>query len=301
VTAYLDVNAPTWKHVYARQSWLGPIEEYAFPTIGHLKVDLVEPRHILKVLADCDKKGLSSVGRKIRSRLRTVFAGLVAHGQLSSDRVNPCDATVINAARPGNGKVQTGHYRRIDIKDAPATFQRLYELAGGSTALSCWAYMALTAARPTEALSAEWSEINLVNKLWTIPAARTKTGKEHSVPLSDAAVAVLERLPRTSNLVFPNKGGGRLAHSNFAGVPKRAGIEAGAPHSWRSIFRDTVEDKLGLPPHTAEAALGHTLGKVERAYRRETGIETRAKMMSAYAGHLLGKTGDNVVAFKASA
>jgi integrase len=298
VLAYLDINVPTWKHVYARQSWLSPVETYAFPAIGHLRVDTVEPRHILKVLADCDKKGLSSVGRKIRSRLRTVFSGLVAHGQLSSDRINPCDAAVINAARPRNGEVETGHYRRIDLAAAPAAFQQLVKLnesKDGSNMTACWLYLILTAARPTEALSAEWSEINLVNKLWTIPGSKTKTGKDHAVPLSDAAVTVLERQPHVSNLIFPNRGGGRLAHSNFTKAPEKGGIEAGTPHSWRSIFRDACGDVLRVDRDLAEAALAHTLNKTESAYRRGTAIEARRPVMAAYAAFLFDE-GTNVVA-----
>jgi integrase len=98
-------------------------------------------------------------------------------------------------------------------------------------------------------------------------------------------------------LIFPGRGGTKLAHSGLADATARAGIQVGTPHSWRSIFRDVVEDKCGFQPQTAEAALGHSLGAVEGAYRRETAIEARTPMMAAYANWLTGKGADNVVAF----
>jgi hypothetical protein len=99
-------------------------------------------------------------------------------------------------------------------------------------------------------------------------------------------------------VIFANKNGGKFSHSNFFSAPKRAGVEAGTLHSWRSVFRDTVEDKLHLRPEAAEASLGHSLGAVEGAYRRDTGVEARRVMMEAYSQHLMGTGADNVVPFE---
>jgi integrase len=309
VMAYVEANAPTWKHIYARANWLNPVERYAFPVIGHLKVDAVEPRHILAVLKAADEKGVATLGKKVRSRLKTVFDHLIAHGQRDAALGNPADAGVINAGRPKNGKNQGGHYRRIALDDAPATFTKLYELAkgGDNVAIACWVFMALTAARPGEALAAKWEQVNLDKALWLNPVEKTE--KVLEVPLSSTAIALLKEHQRRleaegkpiTGLIFAGNGGGQLAHSNLAGAPKRAGIEAGTPHSWRSLFRDAVEDKLGFRRETAEAALAHSLGPVEKAYRRESGVDARRVMMEAYVGWLTGKGGDNVVAFPASA
>jgi integrase len=146
-------------------------------------------------------------------------------------------------------------------------------------------------------------EVDLDKKLWTVSAARMKTNKEHIVPLSDAALAILKRQAtvRTGDYLFPGRGAGKPSYVNFATGPKTAGFDAGAPHSWRSIFRDAAEDKCGVRRETAEACLAHSLGAVEGAYRRETGVETRRGAMTAYAAWLMDEGKGNVVAFPARA
>jgi integrase len=288
ISAY--VAEKKWKHVYGHANWFNPIERYALPVIGDLKPNEVEPKHILKIIADAEAKGAPSLARKVRSNLGTVFGWLKAHQRRVGD--NPADARTINPGHNGNGKkAKTEHYRRIEIDDAPATFQKLYAGASGNVALSCWVFMALTAARPGDALAARWDQVNLAKRIWKNPVSKTEEPLE--VPLSTAALAILEQAKerRVSDLIFAGNGGGKLAHSNFGGAPGRAGIDAGTAHSWRSIFRDTVEDKLHYTREIAEVALGHSLGAVERAYRRETGVEKRAEMMQKYEGYLLGKAG----------
>jgi integrase len=297
IAAY--VATKTWKHIYGHANWLNPIERYALPVIGDLKPNQVEPKHILKIIADAEAKGAPSLASKVRSNLGTVFGWLKAHQRRVGD--NPADARTINPGHNGRGngkKAKTEHYRRIEIDDAPATFQKLYGLTLGNAAHSCWVFMVLTAARPGDALSARWDQVNWGKKIWKNPVSKTEEPLE--VPLSSAALAILLQAKErsTSDLIFAGNGGGKLAHSNFGSAPKRAGIEAGTAHSWRSIFRDTVEDRLHYTREIAEVALGHSLGAVERAYRRETGVEKRAEMMEAYLGWLTRTSAGNVVALK---
>jgi integrase len=175
------------------QNWFNPIETHAFPVIGHLRVDGVESRHILAVLRAMDAKGVSNLGRKVRSRLKTVFDALIAHGQRDAALGNPADAGVINAGRMKKGKSETEHYRRIALDAAPDVFARLVGLAADNVAIACWAFMGLTAARPGEALAARWDEIDLEKKLWMNPATKTRAKTEPlPVPLSPLALAVLD-------------------------------------------------------------------------------------------------------------
>jgi integrase len=314
VETYLKANVSRWQGVYARSNWFNPIETHAFPVIGSLKVSVVEPRHILAVIKAMDDKGVPVLASKVRSRLKTVFDYLAAHGLRDTRLGNPADAGVINA---GNASVSdSGHFRRIELDAAPDAFMKLVSLAPSNVPIACWAFMALTAARPGEALAARWDQIDRNKKLWLNPAPKTKKarkakgkakaedGKPLPVPLSDLALAVLDMAEswRRGDLIFPGRGGGKLAHSSFATMPMRAAKgDAGSPHSWRSIFRDVVEDKCGFRPETAEAALGHSLGAVEGAYRRETAFEARIPMMQAYADWLLGRAAGNVVALKGRA
>jgi integrase len=161
-----------------------------------------------------------------------------------------------------------------------------------------------TAARPSEALNAKWSEIDFAKKLWTVPAVRMKTAKLHVVPLSTIALTVLERQLGVrvgdADAVFPGMSGGVMSYSKFSQAPLRSGIDCGSPHSWRSIFRDWGEEKGGIASQTLEAALAHSLGAVESAYRRETAVPARTVAMQKYADWLEGRQAD-VVPFKARA
>jgi integrase len=162
--------------------------------------------------------------------------------------------------------------------------------------------MIATAARPSEALRTQWGEIDLARRLWTIPAARMKSAREHVAPLSPIALAVLERQARvrTGDAVFPGRSGSPLSYDGFATAPARAGLDAGSPHGWRSVFRDACGDRLRVDRDLAEAALAHSLGAVEGSYRRETAIEARRPVMEAYARWLTSDD-DNVIAFPARA
>jgi integrase len=124
-----------------------------------------------------------------------------------------------------------------------------------------------------------------------------KTGKEHVVPLSAAALKVLERQAsvRVGDYVFPGRGAGKPSYVNFAIAPKHAGFDAGSPHSWRSIFRDWAGDIGRVDRDLAEAALAHAVNAVEGAYRRQTAIEARRGPMEAYARWLLDEGADTVV------
>jgi integrase len=120
--------------------------------------------------------------------------------------------------------------------------------------------------------------------------------------LSSLAVAALKRQAtvRTGDAVFPGRSGSTLSYDSFTHAPKKAWVDAGTPHSWRSVFRDACGDRLRVDRDLAEAALSHTLDAVEGAYRRETAIEARRPVMEAYAQWLLGE-GADVIAFPARA
>jgi integrase len=125
-------------------------------------------------------------------------------------------------------------------------------------------------------LGARWDQIDFDKKLWVNPVS--KTGKLLPVPLSPIALAILERQAqvRTGDAVFPGRGGSPVGYATFSAAARNVGFDVGSPHSWRSIFADAAADRLGVARETREAALGHSLGKVEAAYRRETGVAARA-------------------------
>jgi integrase len=143
----------------------------------------------------------------------------------------------------------------------------------------------LTAARSGEVRGAEWGEIDLDGALWTVPADRMKSGREHRVPLSRAALKVLRALPRLkgSPLVFWSGNGSSLSDMTLSAVTRRMGVNA-VPHGFRSTFRDWAAESTDFPREVAEAALAHVLpDRTEAAYRRGDLFTKRAKLMDAWA------------------
>jgi integrase len=143
-------------------------------------------------------------------------------------------------------------------------------------------------------LRARWSEVDLNKTRLVKPAATMKSKREHIVPLSSIALAVLERRDRVrvrtgdekvdaAALVFAGESGRALNYTLFALAPKRAGVDAGAPHSWRSVFRDWAATIGRVDGDLAELALAHALDPTKRAYFRDTAPEPRRAIMEAFA------------------
>jgi integrase len=148
----------------------------------------------------------------------------------------------------------------------------------------------LTAARSGEIRGAMWSEIDLEKKLWTVPAERMKAGREHVVPLSNAALSVFERAgayrEARNDLVFPGTRYGKpLSDMTLTKICRDSETPA-VPHGFRSSFRDWVAEETDFDGDVAEMALAHTIeNKVEAAYRRGNLLEKRRALMDAWARH----------------
>jgi integrase len=159
----------------------------------------------------------------------------------------------------------------------------------------------LTAARSSEARGAGWSEIDLGNAIWTVPASRMKAGKEHMVPLSDRAVIILRDMQklRSSSYVFPGFWQDRaLNDATLRAVLRKLGAADASVHGFRSSFRDWAGDVSSAAHETIEAALAHSIkNKSEAAYRRGTAFEKRRVLMQAWATYCEPKV-DNVVAIR---
>jgi integrase len=150
----------------------------------------------------------------------------------------------------------------------------------------------LTAARTSEVLSADWSEIDLTARTWTVPGSHMKMGKEHRVPLSDAAAALLNALPGPrKGLVFPGFRAGRpLAKMALRKILKRMGRSDVTGHGFRSTFSTWAAERTTFSSDVVELALAHTTGsKVARSYRRTDQFKERARLMQAWADFCAGK------------
>ena len=171
-----------------------------------------------------------------------------------------------------------------------------------ATAALALEFCILTATRSGETLGARWFEVDMAAKVWTVPAARMKAARAHRIPLSDRAMAILEKLEpaRTGDFVFPGQRADKpLSNMAMEMVLRRMKMDGVTVHGFRSAFRDWAGNETSFPREVAEAALSHVIGdKAEQAYRRGDALEKRRKLMAAWAQHCEPEAGGNVVAMK---
>jgi integrase len=176
-----------------------------------------------------------------------------------------------------------GHHSALPAIEIGSFMKTLRGQAGMSA--QALEFTILTAARSGEVRGARWAEIDLDAATWSVPGERMKAGKEHRVPLSDAALAILNALPHEDRnaLVFASPRGGMLSDMSLTAVLRRMKVDA-VPHGFRSSFRDWCAERTNHPREVAEMALAHAIGdKVEAAYRRGDLFEKRRRLMKDWA------------------
>jgi integrase len=305
------VKTRRWRHKYAVTTWLNPVKAYAFPVLAGLTLEEITINNVVTIAERAEKPSKEDVARgrtepkyetarRVVSRVEAVLDAAIA---LSGKAIrNPADTRLIGKIHSLKRHGPRPNFRRIELDDAPMAFRALCEArepGNRGVALEAWLFMIATAARPSEALQARWEEIDFDKRLWTLPAARAKSLREHVVPLSSLALDVLERRrsARTGDAIFGGQSGSPVGYANFARAPSEAGVSAGSPHSWRSIFRDWAGDVGRIDRDLAESALAHKLPATEASYRRGTAVEARRQPMEAYAHWLAGDAGADVIAF----
>jgi integrase len=166
-----------------------------------------------------------------------------------------------------------------------------------SVAARALEFAVLTASRTGEVIRSKWSEIDLKTKMWAVPGDRMKGGREHRVPLSDPAVALLQRMLkiRQNDYVFPGNRHATLSKMAFLTLLGRMGRDDLTAHGFRSTFRDWAAERTNFPNEVVEMALAHAItGKAEAAYRRGDLFEKRRKLMDAWAAYCEQSTGQVV-------
>lgn len=302
---YIAAHSKTWKNAKHAAQWPATLKTYVYPTFGELPVSAVDKGLVLKVLEPIWTTKPETAGR-VRGRIETVLDWAKAHGY--RDGENPARwRGHLDKALPSRRKVRAvRNHPALPYAEIPAFMADLRNRDGVSP--RALEFVILTAARTSEVIEAVWDEINLREKLWTLPAERMKAGKEHKVPLSDRAVALLRALPREKNnpyLFIGAKAGASL--SNMAMLQLMRDLRPGfVPHGFRSTFRDWAGDQTGFDRQTIEFALAHGISDAtEAAYRRGTAIEKRRRLMAAWADYCgtnpKTRAGSNVVVMQAGA
>lgn len=274
-----------WRNGKHNKQWLSSLETHCFPAIGDVSVADLDGPAVRDVLAAIWLTK-SETARRVRQRIIAIADWSVAKGY----RETPLAMAAIDKSLPRQ-KRGAKHHTAMPYTDVPAFLAGLRARASlGRLALE---FLILTAARSGEVRGATWSEIDLDTALWTIPGERMKAGREHVVPLSEGALAVLEKMKawRTrpaepTELVFPgSKRGKPISDMTLTKVLRDMGLNS-VPHGFRSSFKDWASETTDFPNELSEAALAHVIpNKAEAAYRRGNMLEKRRVMMSAWNRH----------------
>ena len=282
-------NLPRWRNPKHAAQWLVSLEQHAYPIIGKLPVHRIERQDVLAILTPM-WSATPETARRVRQRIRAVLKWAMAHGYVEHNAAGEA----IDGALPALPRV-VRHYRAMEYREVPAALAAI-EASGASLAVkACLRWLILTACRSGEALGAAWAEIDEPGRLWVVPAERMKASGEHRVPLSDAALSVLDQvrlLRGESGLLFPSptRAGARLCETTMGKLLRSTGlVEKTTIHGLRSSFRDWCAE-TGKPRELAEAALAHTVGGVEGAYFRSDLLDRRRALMAEWARYLAGDT-----------
>ena len=280
----IKANEGRWRSNDTPDRWRRTMKVHVFPVIGDMKVDQITQVDVLKILTPIwtEKPALA---RKVRQYVRCVFEWATGHGHII---YNPA-GEMIKGALPRQPVVKA-HFLALSHREVPAALDAIVACDANLPAKLCLQFVILTACRGIEARGATWAEINRDTHIWTIPASRMKAGKEHDVPLSDAALAVLdeaEKLADDTQRVFPSVRGKELAEVMLMNVLKLAGLkDKGTVHGFRSSFRSWCAD-TGEDRELAEMALAHSIGDAaERTYKRTSMLARRAALMKKWAAYL---------------
>jgi len=294
--ALLEAKASEWRNDKHRAQWKMTLETYAKP-LRALPVDEVDTEAVLGVLQPIWRTTPETASR-LRGRIETVLDAARAKGHISRNEANPARwRGHLDKLLAKRQKLTRGHHAAMPFDDVPEFIGLLRDRE--AIAALALEFLVLTAARSGEVLGARWAEMDMAAKVWTVPAARMKAGREHRVPLSGRGLAILQRLgeAKTGEFVFPGQRSDKplsgMAMEMLLRRMKAAGVTV---HGFRSAFRDWCGEATSFPREIAEAALAHVAGDAtERAYRRGDALEKRRTLMEAWASFCEPKAGSNVI------
>lgn len=285
--AYIKAHREGWKNPKHAQQWENTLATYAGPVIGAMLVRHVETPHVLAVLEPIWREKTETASR-LRGRLESILDWATVRSE--REGLNPARwRGHLDKLLPAQSKVsKVEHHAALPWREI-GPFMAHLRAADGMGA-RCLEFAILTAARSGEARGATWAEIDMQARTWTVPGTRMKAGKDHRVPLSPAALTLLDKLPRIvgNDLVFPAPRGGVLSDMTLGAVLKRMEVPVTA-HGFRSTFRDWAAESTAYPGDVVEMALAHAIGdKVEAAYRRGDLLEKRQRLMNDWAEYCEG-------------
>jgi integrase len=288
---YFTQHKARWKNAKHRQQWITTLEQYAFPVLGKRRIDDITTPDVVSVLSPIwfEKH---ETARRLKQRIATVFDDAKGKGHLAGE--NPVAG--VSASLKRDKRMRPQHFAAMDYRDLPAFLARLRSDDTPAMAKLALEFTILTAARTGEVINARWEEIDIGKRLWTIPASRMKAGKEHRVPLSARALAIIETVRPVTE-----KGGWifegqrtSMPLSNMAMLKLLERMKVPVTvHGFRSTFRDWCGETTGFPHTAIEKCLAHEVSnKVEAAYARSDLLDRRREIMAAWESYLASKKGE---------
>jgi integrase len=315
---YMKAHEAGWRNAKHRQQWNNTLATYVYPIIGKLPVDAIDTGLIMQILGPIWAVKNETASR-LRGRIEVILDWARVNGHRSGD--NPARwRGHLDHLLPARRKVRKGeHHPALPHAQIPDFVRELRAQEG--IAAKALEFTILTAARSAETRGLPWDgELDIASKVWTVPLHRMKGEREHRVPLTAPALAVIEymRSVRQNDYVFPGEKADdplsdmalTLVIRRMNEARKKAGLlpwvdpkqdnREVVPHGFRSTFRDWVAEKTNFQSEIAEAALAHVKGdKVEGAYQRGTMFEKRRRLMEAWARYcgspVVKDAADNVV------
>jgi len=283
-TRYIEAQKAGWRSDKHAGQWTATLTTYAYPTLGKLPVAAVDIGVVLKVLEPMWSE-VPETAARVRGRIEAVLDWAKARGFREGE--NPARwRGNLDHLLPARSKVRrVQHHPALPYAEVGAFVHKLREEDG--TAARALELLILTAARTAEVIGMTWEEVDLDAGVWTVPGERIKAGKEHRVPLSARAIAILKQQAKARQGLYVFAGGKKgkpLSNMAFLALLKRMGRDDITAHGFRSTFRDWGSERTNYPNEVLEMALAHTVDdKVEAAYRRGDLLEKRHRLMQDWA------------------
>ena len=262
----IEMRRPAWSSNRLAKQWVESLTLHAYPVIGRKLVDGITTADVMAVLTPI-WTAKPETARRVRQRIETILDYSIAEGWRLDNPAGKAVARVLPKVR----QLQQ-HHPALPYTKVPAALQQVRESTADTVTKLAFEFMVLTAARAGEVRGAEWSEIDLETATWTVPAASMKARREHRVPLSNGALAILKEAKGLSDgkgLIFPNKRSGKpISNMGLTRMLERLEISA-VSHGFRSSFKDWTIEETSTSWAVAESALAHNLGNsTEVAYAR---------------------------------
>ena len=299
--AFIRANRHGWANYKHKMQWTATLKTYARPVIGGKPVDQITTEDVLQILQPI-WSGKTETAKRVQGRIENILD--FAAARRWRDPVNPARwRGHLDKLLPRPNRVKTVRPQpAMPWQELPGFMAELSRLK--SISAQALQMLILTAARTGEIIGAQWDEIDIDAAIWTIPASRMKARKEHRVPLSPAAMKIIEGLPRVkgNDHLFPGRHRGRPL-SNMAMLELMRGMGYGVrgergpyvPHGFRSTFRDWAGEVSSFPRDVCEMALAHVIeNKAEAAYRRGDLFDKRRNLMNAWANYCFSAGADIV-------